>query len=184
MRKSWPFISPCPSATMEPNFWRNSLTMTPESSPFGALIAVMAPLGLAGANNSSPSAPQAARVAAASCWALSTSVSIQDRPGRFDDLTDGSNVVRRAGRAFRRLDEYAFGIRVRGQSLCDRCGLDHLSVGGGEDHRIQAEGLAQFHPALAKFAGRAHDHAVSRREAIGNRGFHRAGARGGQHQRI
>ena len=27
--------------------------MTPESSPFGALIAVMAPLGLAGANNSS-----------------------------------------------------------------------------------------------------------------------------------
>ena len=41
-----------PSAMMDPSFWRNSLTMTLELKPGGALMAVTAPLGDDGAKSS------------------------------------------------------------------------------------------------------------------------------------
>ncbi len=76
MRKILPFIEPWPLAMMAPNLLRNSLTMTPESMPAGALMAVTEEPGEPGENSSRPSAAAAARVARASNCAFSISLSM------------------------------------------------------------------------------------------------------------
>ena len=70
MRKICPFIEPCPLAMMEPKRLRNSFTITPESRPAGAVMAVTEEPGDAAEKSSSPSLQAAARVACASICAF------------------------------------------------------------------------------------------------------------------
>ena len=64
--KIWLFMLPCPLAMIAPKRLRNSFTITPESMPAGALMAVTAAPGEAAENTVSPSLSAAARVAWAS----------------------------------------------------------------------------------------------------------------------
>ena len=72
-RKSLPFISPCPPAIVMLWLFEYAATTFSLSTPRGGKTAVSAGLGVALANNSSPSASTPARVARASrSWRLNT----------------------------------------------------------------------------------------------------------------
>ena len=63
-------------------------------------------------------------------------------------------------------------------------GRNHVAVFGLEHDGIQPESRRHLDPALAEFAGRADDHLVAAREQVRDGGFHRAGARGTEHQNV
>ncbi len=97
-------------------------------------------------------------------------------------LRNGLDVVAHRRRSLSGLHENHLVLRLeRGSHLRE---VEGLPVGRSHHVRLAAERLRQARPALAKFAGRQHQHLVARRGQVRHRRLHRAGAGARQQQHI
>src|SRR5438552_12495176 len=89
-----------------------------------------------------------------------------------------------ARRGLARLREDGADLRVRLEGTRHRHRLDRPPP--LDDHLVydDAVALADLRPALAELAPVDNHHLVPRREEIGDRALHGAGARGGEHEHV
>src|SRR5207302_895514 len=108
----------------------------------------------------------------------------QDRTGPRGDLRQLADGMVDAGGALVRLDVYALRLGVLAQGLLDGDRLDRMAPLALQGDRVHPVRLRQLSPALAELAAVDDHGSVALAEEVDERGLHRAGAAGCEHEHV
>ena len=94
----------------------------------------------------------------------------------LDDLGQGSERVRHAGRRLVVGDQHGGDLRLAAEQGVQILGVGRLAPGQGQPRDVRAEGLRQVSKAIPEGADRDGEHAVARRHDVGDSALQSAGA--------
>src|ERR1700754_1124289 len=100
----------------------------------------------------------------------------------LEKLCNTFNIVTNAGRRLRRLDKDGAGLEL--ESGFDLIEVEGLAIRFFDYVGVAAKVFYQGRPALAKFARRENEDAVSGRGEVGDRSLHGAGAAAGEDEDV